>query len=226
MSLSTRAAPPLNAGDTLTRDEFLARWEAQPEIKFAELIGGLVFMPTRLIGFEHGDINAALCFWAGTYTASIPGVRGSSNATVLMLDDVAQPDMHLRVLAEYGGQTTVAGQLLQGAPELVAEVCDSGAAYDLHQRFDLYDKAGVREYVAVLIHEREVRWHRRHAERLRRLDVPADGIYRSTTFPGLWLDPSAFLNSDLKRVFDLVRQGLATTEHAEFVARLAAAGRP
>src|ERR1700719_1907905 len=36
--------PPLVAGDKLTRREFLRRWEADPEIKNAELIGGMVFM--------------------------------------------------------------------------------------------------------------------------------------------------------------------------------------
>jgi len=31
---------PLVAGDRLTREEFLRRWEAIPELKKAELIGG------------------------------------------------------------------------------------------------------------------------------------------------------------------------------------------
>ncbi|HEX7377041.1 MAG TPA: hypothetical protein VF278_08010 [Pirellulales bacterium] len=31
---------PLRAGDNLTRDEFLRRWQAAPSIKSAELIGG------------------------------------------------------------------------------------------------------------------------------------------------------------------------------------------
>jgi hypothetical protein len=40
--------PPLETGDRLTRAEFLRRWEAHPEIKKAELIGGRVFMPSPL----------------------------------------------------------------------------------------------------------------------------------------------------------------------------------
>lgn len=39
--------PPLGPGEKLTRDEFLRRWEAHPEIKRAELIGGIVYMPSR-----------------------------------------------------------------------------------------------------------------------------------------------------------------------------------
>src|SRR5262245_32577312 len=35
-----RKVPPLAAGDQLTREDFLRRWEADPKIKIAELIGG------------------------------------------------------------------------------------------------------------------------------------------------------------------------------------------
>ncbi|MBM3997137.1 MAG: hypothetical protein FJ303_23750, partial [Planctomycetes bacterium] len=37
-------APPLQAGDRLTRERFLRIWKQHPEIKFAELIGGVVYM--------------------------------------------------------------------------------------------------------------------------------------------------------------------------------------
>jgi hypothetical protein len=49
-----------------------------------------------------------------------------------------------------------------------------------------------------------------------------DGIYRSEVFPGLWLDPHAFLKRDGKRVSAVLRQGLASPEHAAFIAKLAA----
>ena len=38
--------PPLNSGDHLTRQEFEQRYEAHPEIKKAELIEGVVYMPS------------------------------------------------------------------------------------------------------------------------------------------------------------------------------------
>jgi hypothetical protein len=40
-------------------------------------------------------------------------------------------------------------------------------------------------------------------------------------FPGLWLDPAALLRRDGKRVREVLDQGLATPEHAAFVAKLA-----
>lgn len=38
--------PPLHAGDRLPRFEFERRYEAHPEIKVAELIDGVVYMPS------------------------------------------------------------------------------------------------------------------------------------------------------------------------------------
>jgi hypothetical protein len=48
-----------------------------------------------------------------------------------------------------------------------------------------------------------------------------DGILRSEVFPGLWLDPAALLQRDSTRIREVLQQGLATPEHAAFVARLA-----
>jgi hypothetical protein len=47
-----------------------------------------------------------------------------------------------------------------------------------------------------------------------------DGIYRSEVFPGLWLDPAALIRGDRAAVTGVLRQGVASPEHAAFVARL------
>jgi hypothetical protein len=43
---------------------------------------------------------------------------------------------------------------------------------------------------------------------------------RSSIFPGLWLEPAALLAGDLERVLTVLALGLATPEHAAFVAEL------
>src|SRR6516165_10737420 len=53
MSTVEQRVPPLLPGQRLTRDEFLRRWEAMPELKLAELVGGIVYMPSPL-SLEHG----------------------------------------------------------------------------------------------------------------------------------------------------------------------------
>ena len=52
------------------------------------------------------------------------------------------------------------------------------------------------------------------------LAAGADGILRSTVFPGLWLDRTALLRGDLAAVLAVVQQGLASEDHAAFVASL------
>lgn len=46
------------------------------------------------------------------------------------------------------------------------------------------------------------------------------GIFQSEVFPGLWLDPAALIRGDMVRVLQVLQEGLATPEHAGFVARL------
>jgi hypothetical protein len=69
----------------------------------------------------------------------------------------------------------------------------------------------------------EVLWHVLQGGKLVAMPPGPDGLYRSAVFPGLWLDPQALLSGDRRRVRAALEQGLATPEHAAFVARLAAA---
>ncbi len=68
---------------------------------------------------------------------------------------------------------------------------------------------------------REVHWHVRRGDRLVRVPPDPDGIHRSSAFPGLWLDPAALLRQDVAGVLDMLERGLASPDHAAFVARLA-----
>ena len=46
-------------GERLSVDEFLDLWERMPNLKFAELIDGVVYMPSPL-SFEHGRRDGQL----------------------------------------------------------------------------------------------------------------------------------------------------------------------
>jgi hypothetical protein len=219
--MATVEVSPLVAGDFLSREEFLRRWKLNSRIKRAELIGRIVYMPSP-VSVAHGDTDHLVGVWLGHYEAATPGCRGSDNATWLMSpDDAPQPDKSLRILPEYGGQSRREGGYAAGAPEFLAETCLSSAAYDLHQKLDLYEAAGVQEYLAVLLQEQEVRWHRLVDGRLQVVPAPADGVYRSAVFPGLWLDAAALLQGDLGRVLAVLNQGIHSPEHRQFVEGLA-----
>lgn len=213
--------PPLTTGDHLSRDEFLRRWEAQPDVNRAELIGGRVYMPSP-VSSDHGQMDRWISGWLAVYQAATPGVGGANNATSLMLDDAPQPDLSLLILPEYGGSSRVEGLYFHGALEFVAEVSASSASNDLHDKYDLYQSAGVQEYLVVLLFEEEIRWHFRIDGRYQLLSPDADGLWRSRVFPGLWLDGTALLAGNLRQVLDRLQDGLRSTEHAQFVADLAA----
>jgi hypothetical protein len=88
----------------------------------------------------------------------------------------------------------------------------------------LYQAAGVREYVAVLLEEQQVRWHRlvKGAYRLCRPD--SQGVFRSREFPGLWLDAPAVWEFDLARLPATLQRGLKSPGHTAFVQKLAGRG--
>jgi hypothetical protein len=105
--------PPLEAGDRLTRVEFERRYEAMPHVKKAELLEGVVHMPSPVRAQSHG-----------------------------------RPHAHV--------------------PTLVDDA----------------------------------------------------GLYKSEIFPGLWLDAAALVRGDITTVVAALDRGLASTEHAAFLARL------
>src|SRR5439155_6567414 len=97
MATVEEKTPPLKSGDRLTRAEFIRRWEAMPNLKRAELIGGVVYMPSPL-SVSHDDLDTIVRHWASHYAFNTAGCKSGGNATWYMLNDAPQPDVHLRLL--------------------------------------------------------------------------------------------------------------------------------
>jgi Uma2 family endonuclease len=168
-------------GERLAREEFLRRFEAMPHVKNAELIGGIVYMPSP-VSRDHGIRDNRLSTWLGVYAAFTPGCEAADNSTWLMLDDAPQPDSDLRILPNYGGASTLQGRYAAGAPELLVEVGVSSGDTDLGEKMELYRAAGVREYLVLLVAPRELRWYQLVAGNYQlmpvlgfRQDVPFEG---------------------------------------------------
>jgi Uma2 family endonuclease len=219
---SPEAVPPLENGDVLTRAEFERRYEAMPHLKKAELIEGVVYVPSPARHSYHGHQHAHLIGWLVQYEANTPGIEISGNATVrLDLDNEPQPDVLVFIDPACGGQARIdADGYIEGAPELVAEVAASSASYDLHAKLRVYRRNGVREYIVWRVLDQETDWFVLRAGQYERLSLDTEGLYRSEVFPGLWLDPAALLRGDLATVLAVVQRGLASPEHAAFAARL------
>jgi Uma2 family endonuclease len=213
----------LSSGDRMWQAEFHRRYEQYPDdVKF-ELVNGMVFMasPQRL---PHCTCEVQLSTLLGLYSSATPGVQPAHNQTVILGEaSEPQPDFLLRVLPEYGGRTKTDDDYVCGGPELVIEVAHSTAAIDLHDKKDDYQRHGVSEYLVVCLEEPRLYWFDLAGGRSR--NAPADGILRSKTFPGLWIDTRALFRGDLKRLMRVIKQGLSSPEHARFVRRLEKAAR-
>ena len=218
------AIPALENGDRLTRAEFMRRYEAMPDLKKAELVEGVVYVPSPVRQKYHGEPHSDLVGWLFVYKAGTPGVETGDNSTVLLdLDNVPQPDGLLFIQADHGGRVKINEDgYIEGGPDLVAEVAASSASYDLHDKLNSYRRNGVREYVVHRVLDRQVDWYVLREGRFEALAASADGLMRSTIFSGLWLDPAALMRGDAARVMAVVQQGLSSPEHAEFAARLQA----
>jgi Uma2 family endonuclease len=221
-TLPDSTIPLLENGDHLSRAEFERRYGAMPHVKKAELIEGVVYVPSPVRHRLHGRPHTHVIAWLGQYEASTPGVEASDNSTVrLDLDNEPQPDALLLIAPQRGGQTRLSEDgYIEGAPELVVEVASSSASYDLHAKLHAYRRNGIREYVAWRVLDQEIDWFVLREGQYERLQPDRDGLLQSEVFAGLWLDPAALVRGDVATVLATGQQGLASPEHTAFVARL------
>jgi hypothetical protein len=209
----------LQSGDRMTQAEFHRRYEAYPDNVKAELIGGIVYMASPLSrphGVYHPELGGA--FWV--YKSGTPGIELLDNATTILGEwSEPQPDLALRILTEYGGQSRVTDDdYVAGPPELAAEISYSTHGLDLNEKLLDYKQAGVLEYVVLCIEDQEPHWLNLKSGRALKPD--SRGIYRSRVYPGLWINAPALLDLDSARILSTVQDGLASKAHAAFVKQL------
>ena len=183
-------------------------------------------MPSPVSHQEHGGPHFNVVFWLGLYCSGTLSVEGGDNSTVrLDLENEPQPDVFLRIRPKFGGQSRDEDTYVAGPPELIAEVSASSASYDLHEEFREYERNGVREYLVWRVWDSVIDWFALREGHFERLPLTDAGHYHSEAFPGLWLDPAALIRGDFSQVVTVLQQGLASPEHAAFVARLQAAAK-
>ena len=216
------AIPPLANGDHLDRLEFERRYNAMPEVNKAELIEGVVYMPSPVRYGHHSNPHFNLITWLGMYATATPGIAGGDNGSLrLDMENEPQPDAFLIVLPSHGGKVVLDDDdYISGGPELVAEVSASSVSIDLNGKRRAYCRNGILEYVVWRVEDEEIDWFLLRDGEYHRLPRDAAGIYRSEVLPGLWLESAALVNGDLLTVSRVVQQGLASPEHGAFVARL------
>jgi Uma2 family endonuclease len=212
--------PPLENGDRLTRAEFERRYEAMPNLNKAELIDGVVYMPSPVRIENHGEPHMSIVGLLWVYRSQTPGVRGGDNSSVrLDVDNERQPDGVLFIPGE--SAVVDADGYITGSPDLVAEISASTVRIDLGKKMQAFRRNGVKEYLVWRVGDRAIDWFLLLNGQYDRLPAQ-DGLLKSVAFPGLWLDPEALMRGDLARVFEVLQQGLRSPEHAAFLATLQA----
>jgi Putative restriction endonuclease len=217
--------PQLVNGERMKQPEFHRRYQEYPEDDKWELIGGVVYHMASPLKLTHSNYDDEIGYALGTYRRATPGVQVTHNATAILDEDSEpQPDLGMRILPEYGGQSqTSHDDYLQGAAELLVEIAHSRRAIAMHAKREDYQRTGVIEYLVVCAEEQEVHWF--HFPTAEPIQPNRQGISRSRVFPGLWIDTAALLRLDSARMAEVLQQGLASREHAAFVKRLQAAHR-
>ena len=207
MTSTTSTIPPLENGDKLTRTEFEHRYQSMPQLKKAELIEGIVYMPAALRFRKHGKPHGQIIAWLGFYAAVTPNVELGDNCTVrLDSENEPQPDVLMRI---EGGQSIVSeDDYIEGAPELIVEIAASSASYDLHDKLRAYRRNQVQEYIVWRVYDGELDWFRLVEGKYVQLPLNERGIICSEIFPGLWLDKQALLTGDLAKVLAVLQQGM------------------
>ena len=210
--------PMLESGDRLTRCEFERRYAACPTIKKAELVEGVVYVSLPVRADVHGDPHAALQGLLFLYALRTPRVDVSDNSTVrLDHDNEPQPDTHLRIHEDAGGNAAVSEDgYLVGSPELVAEVAASSASIDMHAKRDAYRRNGVQEYIVWRTMESSIDWWELVDGEYVSLPANEAGVIESNVFPGLRLATHALLNGDLAAAAAAVEEGLRSDAHRAF----------
>jgi Uma2 family endonuclease len=196
----------LENGDRLTSAEFLRRYEAAHHVNKAQLIEGIVHMPSPVRATAHAKPDALIQGWLFSYALDHPELEVYPNATLLLdPENTPQPDAILCTAPRPGGKVWLNEKdYLCGAPELVCEIAASSASVDLHDKFRAYRRNGISEYLVWLTWEKRVRWFQLVDQEYVEQREKA-GRLSSSVFPGLILDVRALLKFDKARVITALR---------------------
>ncbi len=199
----------LENGDRLTASEFLRRYETAKSLKKAQLIEGIVNMPSPVRASAHSKPDGFIHLWLGIYALEHSGLELYPNATLILdSENAPQPDAILCSAPREGGRVWLNERdYLCGSPELVCEIAASSVSIDLHEKFRAYRRNGIPEYLVWLTEEERVCWF--HLEDQEYVEqTPKDGLLSSACFPGLVLEVEALLKMDKVKLIAALRTAM------------------
>ncbi len=212
-------------GATMSREHFMRAYEMYPDNTSFELIEGTVHMASPVSNSHQRNEKLILRLF-DRYELETEGVDYIHEQTLHLGEDTTvEPDVLVRLLEEYGGECVgTSDDYLAGPPLFVVEVSNSSLSFDLNRKRRAYARFGVLEYLVIDLVGRRFHWFDLSADEV--LTPDADGVCRLRNLPGCWLAVEPILNDDIKAALPTLHAGLASPEHAAFVADLAARRTP
>ncbi|MGE0600902.1 MAG: Uma2 family endonuclease [Dehalococcoidia bacterium] len=201
MSTAKRLAPELENGAVMTREEFHEAYAECEGLRRAELVEGVVYMPSPVRYESHDKPAALLRGWLFSYSLKHPETETGGEASLLLGQSEVQPDAFL---LRVGSVPIDDDGYLTGAPQLIVEVAASSKSRDLHSKMEVYRRHGVVEYIVWRTVDQEIDWFRSVDGQFRRVQPDGDGVIESSDFPGLRLSIPAALAMDAARVVALL----------------------
>jgi hypothetical protein len=104
----------------------------------------------------------------------------------------------------------------RGPPNFVLDVFVAGDLAEYERRRELFERAGVIEYVAVEDEPSPVlHWNRLENGRFRTVEADPTGLIRSKALPGFWLPVAALANRDWWAILGSIELGVTRLAHHE-----------
>ena len=190
--------PYLANGDVMSREEFHRRYSQCEGLERAELIEGVVYMPSPVSIRRHSRQQKLFIRWLDAYQElHEEEVEAAGEGTVL-LDSRNEPVPDAMLFRVNSGK--LGDDYLDGAPELVVEIAHSSVSRDLDQKKRAYERNAVREYIVWRVDDGAIDWFQLRDGVYVTRTPEADGIIESEEFPGLRLDVPAMLAMDRAKV--------------------------
>lgn len=212
-------------GAKMDSEKFHLLYCGMPENYKAELLAGRVYEPPPP-GIQHGEIHIDLGAVFAAYGRRTMGLDAIITPTIILSpSDEPEPDLILRVRPEFGGQSTTVtkrcsplpaekANFIKGAPELVAEVAFSSRWIDLNLKKQRYQLAGVLEYIVVEPSKKKLTWF--DLKNTCNLKCHRCRTFRSSVFPGLWINEAALSEGDYDLLMKTLETGMQSAEYKTF----------
>jgi hypothetical protein len=104
-----------------------------------------------------------------------------------------------------------------GPPNFVFDVFRADQRDVYEYRRQLFEDAGVIEYVVWITGDRRPIWHRSEGGKYVSIDSDIDGVIRSTSLPSLWIPTAALAARDFWSIMASTSQGVTRRGHRDFM---------